>query len=112
MDQDTKSAIDQILREITGMITSMEKRLEEKIDTFIMQSRDSHREIDTRHKDFQADIKQMYGRIELQEKNLIQVESRVKSLEDEKVTGRWRWEVFIAVGGLLLAAAAMVYGGV
>ena len=110
MDQETKTIVEQLLRELTGMINAMEKRLEDKIDGFIQQSRESHHAIDTTHQNFRADIKQLYGRIELNEKNVIQVESRVKSIEDQKMSGRWRWEIIVAIGGLLVAAVAL-FGG-
>lgn len=111
MDQDTLNYLNNMEKHLEGLIAAMGKSLEDKIESFIQQSKESHRTIDTTHQNFRADIKQIYGRVELNEKTIIQVESRVKALEDAKGAGRWRWEIAVAFGSILIAIAAIFFGG-
>ena len=115
MEQDTRTFLEQFEKQILGMINSMEKRLEDKIDVFMKQSQDAGHENTARHGDFRTDIKQVFGRIELIEKSDVALELRVKNIEDDKKAKKedtkFRWEYLIMVGSLLVAAIALFYGG-
>jgi len=115
MDQDTKEYFNEFKETVKELLTSMEKRLEDKLDAFMRQSSESHKIIDQRHENFRADIKQLYGRTDLLEKNQIMLESRVnnieKSEEKKETSGRFRWEIAVAFGSILVAIAAIFFGG-
>ena len=115
MEQDTKTFLEQFEKQILGLINAMEKRLEDKIDSYMERSHESHKEINNRHADFRADIKQLYGRVELIEKSDVALESRVKNIEDDekesKETSRFRWEYFVMFGSMIIAAIALFYRG-
>ena len=114
MDQDTKSFLEQLDIKLVGMINAMEKRLEDKIDSFIQQSRDSHQDIDQRHKDFRADVKQLYARVELLDKSQTALDGRVsrieKDIDDRDDSARFRWETAISVIAVLVASVAVIVG--
>ncbi len=115
MDQEIKDYLDQLEKQLTGLFAGMEKRLEEKIENFIRQSRSEHNNISEQHRNFQADIKQLYGRTDLLEKNHIMVEGRVKNLEElaekKEVSGRFRWEIAVALGSIAVAIISVIFGG-
>lgn len=115
MEQETKTFLEQFEKQVFGVIGAMEKRLEDKIDSYMERNQESNKEIKNRHADFRADIKQLYGRVELIEKSDVALESRVKNIEEDKKeskeTSRFRWEYFVMFGSMVIAAIALFYGG-
>ena len=115
MEQETKTFLEQFGKRILGMIDAMEKRLEQKIETYMERSLLNHEENNSRHADFRTDIKQIYGRIELIEKSDVALELRVNNLEhdqmEKKNDSKFKWETVVAIGGIAIAGIALFYRG-
>lgn len=122
MDQDTRTFLEQFEKRIEKGLEDMEKRLEDRIKGFMDQADQSLKENYARHKDFRADIKQCFGRIELNEKKIVAVEKDISRLEadledfkDGQESGkRFAWDKFaivasslIGVGGVIVAVVAL-----
>ncbi len=119
MEAATKTFLELFEKQIMGSMEAMEKRLEGKIDALVINNKQSHKEIQGRNADFRADIKQLYGRVDLIEKGDVKIEGRVLHLEvankEGKETSKFKWEIFIGLGGMIVAiiavAAMFLQGG-
>lgn len=103
MEQDTRAFLEQ-----------MEKRLEDKIQSFMSNTTQTHKEIHSRHNDFRLDLKQIFERIDNVEKREIDIKGQIKHLKehnnkgekDKSESNKLKWS--LGVGFILILATQLL----